>query len=149
AAGGMGRFAMSDESEALEEEFPRWLAACDEALAAGDDLATLPPPGVPGELRPRLEREAAWCQLVRRMWPQVAADGPAATAGPPARLGRFELRRELGRGAFGVVFLARDPQLGRDVALKVPRAEVLVTPEVRARFQQEARAAAALDHPNV
>jgi WD40 repeat protein len=151
---------MSDESEALEEQFPLWHAACDEALAAGAEPATLSSPGVPGELRPRLEREVAWCRLVRQMWPKVAAGSlpspvtlrqPAGETAvlPLTRLGRFELRRELGRGTFGVVFLARDPQLGRDVALKVPRAEVLVTPELRARFQHEARAAAALDHPNV
>jgi tetratricopeptide (TPR) repeat protein/tRNA A-37 threonylcarbamoyl transferase component Bud32 len=153
----------SDDSEALEEQFPLWLAAMDEALAAaGTEAAALPEQGVPGELRPRLEREGAWCRFVRELWPHVyagdlpstlsaspaAADEPTAVL-PLARLGRFELRRELGRGAFGVVFLAHDPQLGRDVALKVPRAEVLVTPELRARFQQEARAAAALDHPNL
>src|SRR5262249_8724009 len=45
--------------------------------------------------------------------------------------------------------LAYDPKLCRDVALKVPRADILVNPEVRARFHQEACAAAALDHPNL
>jgi tetratricopeptide (TPR) repeat protein/tRNA A-37 threonylcarbamoyl transferase component Bud32 len=155
----MGRFAMSD---APEEQLPLWLAACDEALAAGTEGAALPEPDVPGELRPRLERELEWCRFVRQLWPQVNAgdlpstlpEGPEAAGEPTAelplaRLGRFELRRELGRGAFGVVFLAHDPRLGRDVALKVPRAEALLTPELRARFQQEARAAAALDHPNL
>jgi serine/threonine protein kinase len=65
------------------------------------------------------------------------------------RLGRFEVRRELGRGAFGLVFLAHDPQLRREVALKVPRVEALVTAELRERFLREARAAAALGHPNL
>jgi serine/threonine protein kinase len=55
----------------------------------------------------------------------------------------------LGRGGCGVVFLAYDPQLRRQVALKVPRAETLFSPDLRARFQHEARAAAALDHPNL
>src|SRR5205823_8825000 len=64
-------------------------------------------------------------------------------------LGRFQVLRELGHGAFGVVFLAHDPRLGREVALKVPRGEALLTPELRARFQQEGRTAAALDHPNL
>jgi WD40 repeat protein len=45
--------------------------------------------------------------------------------------------------------LAHDPQLGRDVALKIPRAVALVTPELRSRFQHEARTAAGLDHPNI
>jgi WD40 repeat protein/serine/threonine protein kinase len=64
-------------------------------------------------------------------------------------LGRFQIQRELGRGGCGVVFLAYDPKLRRQVALKVPRPEALFSPELRARFQHEARAAAALDHPNV
>jgi tetratricopeptide (TPR) repeat protein/tRNA A-37 threonylcarbamoyl transferase component Bud32 len=151
---------MSDESDALEEQLPLWLAACDEALAGGTEASARPGPTVPEELRPLLEREVGWCRFVRQLWPRAAAEPlPSTLSGPGAggqtavlplaRLGRFDLRRELGRGAFGVVFLARDPRLGRDVALKVPRAEVLVTPELRARFRHEARAAAALDHPNI
>ena len=108
----------------------------------------------------RLEREAAWCQMVRRIWPQAASAGPddpttgriasrPASEPLPGRFGRFLVRHELGRGAFGVVSLAYDPRLRREVALKVPRAEVVVTPELRARFRREAMAAAGLDHPNI
>ena len=53
----------------------------------------------------------------------------------PKRFGRFEIRRELGRGAYGVVFLAYDPRLRRQVALKVPRPEVMVTAEMRRRIE--------------
>jgi WD40 repeat protein/serine/threonine protein kinase len=67
----------------------------------------------------------------------------------PARLGRFEVQRVLGQGGCGVVFLARDPALNRLVALKIPRPEVLLTPEVRQRFIREGRAAGCLDHPNL
>jgi len=67
----------------------------------------------------------------------------------PTQVGRFEIQRELGRGGFGIVYLARDPQLGRYVALKVPRADVVHSAQLRERFQQEARAAAGLDHPNL
>jgi WD40 repeat protein len=74
---------------------------------------------------------------------------PGAAPTLPSTLGRFRVRQELGRGAFGIVFLAHDPHLRRDVALKVPRPEALLTPEARERFLREARAAAALDHPNV
>jgi WD40 repeat protein len=73
---------------------------------------------------------------------------PAGEARLP-NLGRFQVQRELGRGAFGIVYLAFDSQLGRAVALKVPRPEILATPELRARFEREARAAAGLDHPNL
>ena len=143
-----------------EEEFSLWLAACDERLAAGNTVGSADELGAPAALRERLERETAWCQMVRRMWPQAThqdldqtASGlsdPPSTAGPaPAGLGRFAIRRELGRGAFGVVYLAYDPRLRRELALKVPRAEVLLTPELRRRFQHEAMAAAGLDHPNI
>ncbi|MHC5540175.1 protein kinase domain-containing protein, partial [Singulisphaera rosea] len=67
----------------------------------------------------------------------------------PDQVGRFEIRGELGRGGFGVVYLARDPVAGRFVALKAPRPEVIFTPEMRRRFVREARAAASLDHPNI
>ena len=67
----------------------------------------------------------------------------------PKQFGRFSIVRELGRGGFGVVFLAEDLVLGRQVALKVPRPEVLVTPEVRRRFLREAEAASRLDHPHI
>jgi serine/threonine protein kinase/WD40 repeat protein len=73
-------------------------------------------------------------------------DGASET---PQRIGRFQIVRLLGQGGSGIVFLARDVELGRHVALKVPRPETLLTPELRRRFLQEARAAAALSHPGI
>ena len=79
--------------------------------------------------------------------------GPQAAlnSAPPAlgRLGRFEVRSELGRGGHGIVFLAYDPALDREVALKVPRPEVLASEDLRRRFLREGKAAAILDHPNL
>ena len=72
-----------------------------------------------------------------------------ATGDTPRQIGRFEIIRELGRGGLGVVFLARDPVLKRDVALKIPRPEALLTPDLRQRFTREAEAAARLTHPNL
>ncbi len=67
---------------------------------------------------------------------------------PGAVVGRFELVRELGRGGFGVVWEARDRQLGRGVAFKAVRAGG--TPALREeRLLQEAEAAARLSHPNI
>ncbi len=67
----------------------------------------------------------------------------------PARIGRFEIRGELGRGGCGVVLLAFDPQLNRQVALKVPQPDVLASADGMERFLREARAAALLAHPNI
>jgi serine/threonine protein kinase len=65
------------------------------------------------------------------------------------RVGKYTIRSIVGRGAFGVVYRATDDELRRDVALKVPRPEVLVDRERLGRFQSEAVAAGQLDHPGI
>jgi serine/threonine protein kinase len=67
----------------------------------------------------------------------------------PSRIGRFEVRKHLGSGAFGAVFQAHDPQLERDVAVKVLRPGLLDSARHVERFLREAKAAAGLRHPNV
>ena len=74
---------------------------------------------------------------------------PEATGTYPLQMGRFEIRGLLGRGGFGIVYRAFDPVLCREVALKIPRAEALADADCQARFQQEARVAARLHHPNL
>jgi eukaryotic-like serine/threonine-protein kinase len=69
--------------------------------------------------------------------------------GPGARLGPYEIVSALGAGGMGEVYRARDPRLGRDVAIKVIPLAFASDPERLARFEQEARAAAALNHPNI
>jgi hypothetical protein len=65
------------------------------------------------------------------------------------RLGPYEIVTLIGTGGMGEVYRARDPRLGRDVAVKVlPSAFAADTDRLR-RFEQEARAAAALNHPNI
>jgi WD40 repeat protein/serine/threonine protein kinase len=66
-----------------------------------------------------------------------------------SQVGRWQFLRELGRGGSGIVYLAWDPLLRREVAVKVPRPEVLLTPELRQRFLREAQAAAGFEHPNL
>jgi WD40 repeat protein/tetratricopeptide (TPR) repeat protein len=143
---------VKDEDSRTEEQFASLVAACDDALAAGSTLAEIASE-VPPELRQRLERGVACMKLLRQALPPdhptPASPTPSAPLPPLSQLGRFELCRELGHGAFGVVWLAHDPQLRRDVALKVPRVEALVSAAARQRFLREARAAAGLDHPNV
>ncbi len=67
----------------------------------------------------------------------------------PVQLGKFELREEIGRGGYGVVFLAYDRAMAREVALKVPHPNVMVREDLLMRFRIEARAAGLLDHPNI
>ncbi|MBI3462736.1 MAG: protein kinase [Planctomycetes bacterium] len=67
----------------------------------------------------------------------------------PVRLGRFEVRAELGRGRFGIVYRAYDSRLQRDVAIKVARPEVTSRDDLATRFLQEAASAARLDHPGI
>jgi serine/threonine protein kinase len=65
------------------------------------------------------------------------------------RLGPYEIGAPLGAGGMGEVYRARDPRLERDVAIKVLPSEVAADPDRLRRFEQEARAAAALNHSNI
>jgi serine/threonine protein kinase len=65
------------------------------------------------------------------------------------RLGRYEIRSKIGEGGMGEVYLARDTKLNRDVAIKVLPAAFSENSERLRRFEQEAQAASALNHPNI
>ncbi len=66
-----------------------------------------------------------------------------------ALAGEYSLQRELGRGGMGVVYLARDVQLDRDVAIKVLPTHLARDATARERFLREARLAAGLSHPHI
>jgi Tol biopolymer transport system component/predicted Ser/Thr protein kinase len=68
---------------------------------------------------------------------------------PGSRLGPYEIASALGAGGMGEVYRAHDPRLGRDVAIKVLPADRMADEARRHRFVQEARAASALNHPNI
>jgi TolB-like protein/tRNA A-37 threonylcarbamoyl transferase component Bud32 len=68
---------------------------------------------------------------------------------PGTKLGRYEIRSQLGAGGMAEVYLAEDNQLGRQVAIKFLPAELIADEQANRRLIQEARAAATLDHPNI
>src|SRR5689334_552921 len=68
---------------------------------------------------------------------------------PGTNLGPYEILSQLGAGGMGEVYRARDPRLGRDVAVKVLSERATADSDQLRRFEQEARAVAALSHPNV
>jgi hypothetical protein len=154
-----------------EDLFAAWLAACETALATGDVPPAPEGDDLPPELKDRFARGLAGLRLLdqlRAPRPAGTDERPAPTTRPAAEpseasdaevpapsrlpwtsLGRFQLRRELGRGGCGVVYLAFDPLLNREVALKVPHAATADSPGMRQRFLREARAASVLDHPHL
>src|SRR5205814_1839956 len=90
----------------------------------------------------------------------ATVNGSAPPASPPVSrpspshtdlqsVGRFVVRGKLGSGAFGTVYRAYDPQLDREVALKVPNPGVMTDPKRAERFLREAKAAANLRHPHI
>ena len=67
----------------------------------------------------------------------------------PERIGRYRIKKVLGKGGFGLVYLAHDEQLDRLVAVKVPHAELISRPEDAEAYLTEARTVANLDHPHI
>jgi eukaryotic-like serine/threonine-protein kinase len=150
----------TDNADPDDDRFASLLAACDDALADGTSLPSFAGSDAPPELRQRVENHLSCLQLLRHLLPRepAAESTPPPTDGalwgldlgrPPVWMGRFRILRELGRGGFGIVLLADDPLLGRQVALKVPRAGALMSPSLRDRFLREAKATARLEHPNL
>ncbi|QDV35849.1 WD40 repeat domain-containing serine/threonine protein kinase [Tautonia plasticadhaerens] len=133
-----------------DESPPRDLHGLVSLLKSLDRAGTIGPLGA-GPAGPDGESTALLLELGECLrqaigtWPRPRDRGE----GGPRRIGRFELLEERGRGGFGIVYRAFDPLLRRVVALKVPKVEGLALPELRRRFLREARAAGALEHPNI
>jgi tRNA A-37 threonylcarbamoyl transferase component Bud32 len=83
-----------------------------------------------------------------KITPRNFADQPHGTRAMQS-MGRYQIQQELGRGAMAVVYQAYDPELKRNIALKVLHAERCANADVRRRFLREARAAGKLAHGNI
>ena len=99
----------------------------------------------PVEVRERFERARQCLLQLRSAW----ANNQPLNSHPPLAIGGYLIVRELGRGGFGIVYLADDTGLARTVALKVQRPEAILSATLRDRFIREAKAAARLRHPNI
>ena len=96
----------------------------------------------------RIEQKAAQGGMATEE--MSASSWPASPhLGPGVRLGPYQLEALLGEGGMGQVYRARDTRLGRPVAIKVIRAEGAQRSDFRIRFQREAQATAALNHPHI
>lgn len=141
-----------------------WLAALHEAVVADVDAGHTPfensmPPQEFAAVHDclKLVERVRRARLSGDPTPEIVAQEPCEQETlsetedtmPLQRLGRFRILRELGRGGHGIVFLAEDETLGREVALKVPKPECLLSRRMRLRFLREAQAAARLAHPNL
>ncbi len=80
---------------------------------------------------------------------ESAPPGDAPPVKQPGRIGRYRIERILGKGGFGLVYLAHDEQLDRLVAVKVPHAKLVSKSEDAEAYLAEARTVASLDHPNI
>ncbi len=108
--------------------------------------------GVRSEVESLLQYDVAADGYLERPALEAAAASLVFDRGPlPAgrRIGGYEVRSFLGAGGMGEVYLARDVRLERDVALKVLERFVASDPEYLRRFEEEARAASGLTHPNI
>jgi eukaryotic-like serine/threonine-protein kinase len=128
-----------------DDAFARLLSSYDDCLESGTAWQT--DGNLSGDMQQRLQQAQYFLRQLKALWAREAAEAHPARL-PPA-IGRFEARQILGKGGAGIVYLAHDPVLRRDVAVKVPQLEMVLSPDLRARFLREARAAALLNHPGI
>ncbi len=158
----------SSDSLKIDENLARFLAAYDQSIEGGESgpqtiHVPIPPDLVPTSpherpitpLTPGTTHQGSRSEVLPDSIPEASPPmplvplTPSPGVGGPHRIGRFELRRQLGKGGCGIVFLAYDPKLQREVALKIPRPEMLMNRDAKRRLIREALAAAEFDHPNL
>ncbi|MEP7337824.1 MAG: protein kinase [Acidobacteriota bacterium] len=129
---------------ALELPVPNRAAFLDQACAGDDDLRHQVAAMLDADAKPNLLIDQPAHEMAKLFFSQTEAE-----IGSGQMIGSYRLLREIGRGGMGRVYLAEDTRLGRQVALKLLPEVVTGAPDRIARFQREARAASALNHPNI
>jgi WD40 repeat protein len=139
----------------LEETLGERLRAFSSAPTARNDDSCLEPPATGPRcphclhsIHPTTDAAVLSCPECGGSF-RVAQVATARPADSLRQLGRFQLLECVGRGSFGAVWRARDTELDRIVAVKVPHASLLSSARTVERFRREARAAAQLRHPNI
>lgn len=153
----LAAFALGQLDESAAETVDDHLASCD---FCREQAARTPPDtfvswlrsarrstvdGTPGAT-PSPGRRKGPVETGAYVNPVLRSDGSVSL---PESFGRYRILRKIGQGGMGSVFLARDTQLDRQVALKVPHFRAGIDTSLVERFYREARAAAAFDHPNL
>jgi tRNA A-37 threonylcarbamoyl transferase component Bud32 len=150
----LGEFLVGQLSRSASARVAAHVEGCAACQAALDTLDRDADALLSGLRRPANGKDAALDSVPPSLLAAArAARGGGAAAwlagAGPHRLGKFELLEELGNGSFGTVFLARDTELDRSVAIKVLRAGKLASQHDIDRFLREARSAAHLQHPGI
>jgi tetratricopeptide (TPR) repeat protein/predicted esterase len=130
------------DGEESPDALERVLAECIEAWSAGDTQ----------RIDALFERHPALAERLRERLAalqRLGMLGEDATGETPSRMGRYAIQRRLGQGGMSVVYLARDEQIGRRVALKTCHAFTTDDERMRARFEREIQAVARLEHPSI
>jgi serine/threonine protein kinase len=148
---------------AIDEQVAAHLGSCESCesrllmLPQGSIIELLrdPDPLVPLIKDGRINAEQSLASTKSRLFGELVSDTTEFRSEAsndeklPVKIDQYFVVRELGRGAFGWVFLANDPDHQRLVAIKVPRPDRFATKASRDAFLKEARTVAVLDHPNI
>ena len=143
---------MIDYEQLIEQDLIAYQTRLDSGISSPTQIPShhdLPP-----EIQQRLRQNRECLDFLDQIQKSVAGsefstDQAQVDVPLPDRIDRFLIKSQLGSGGFGIVFRAVDPSTHRDVAIKIPRPEILMSREQVERFRREAKAAAQLDHPNI
>jgi len=146
-------------SDAVNEDdrFAFLIARYSEVIHEGGEVDPSADPSLSPQLKERLERALRFVRHLHCSLRSSATSDSGVIKSDitlhdgvlGGQVGRFRIERLLGHGGGGIVFLAFDTELRREVALKIPHLPALLAPDMGRRFLREARAAAQLDHPNL